>query len=348
MLYSKIYLYFFLFISTCSVAQGSFLFQNESVLPGTKQYFEIPIKTDKDSTFIPVTIFHGLKSGPVLGITAGIHGYEYPPILAGQHLNQEIDPQKLKGTIILVQIANVPAFLGRSPFLNPLDDKNLNRSFPGISNGSITERIAYIITNDVIARSDFFVDMHGGDAPEDLQPYNAWYQSDSFPQASQKGREMALAMGFDYAVIFEIAEDRLQKPSLYCSQEAFHREIPSVDIECGRLGVAGKAETTRITKGMFALFNHLKMIVSSETNISKKPIIIDKRSSIKSKSTGLFYSGKKAGDYVMEGEALGFITDFFGNKLEDIKASDSGVILYMTGTPPINTGETLISIGITD
>ncbi len=347
MLNTRLFFYVFIFFAANGIAQNSFVFQNKSIKPGTKENFKIPVVSDKDSTYIPVTIFNGLKSGPVLGITAGVHGYEYPPILAAQQLNQKIDPTKLSGTIILVQIANVPAFLGRIPFLNPLDNKNLNRSFPGDANGSITERIADIITKEVIARSDFFVDIHAGDAPEDLRSYNAWYQSKALPEVSRKGKEMALAMGFDYTIIFNIKKERLQTPSLYCSQEAFHRKIPSVDIECGKLGIPDEIEINRIVNAMFSLLVHLNMINANNQSVLTKPIIIAKRFTIKSASTGLFYSDKKAGDFIKKGELVGYITDFFGNTLENIKASQNGMILYMIGTPPINKGETIMNVGMT-
>ena len=346
MLNTRLFFYAIVFFAASGIAQKSFVFQNKSIKPGTKKHFEIPVVSDNDSTFIPVTVFHGSKPGSVLGITAGVHGYEYPPILAAQQLNQKIDPTKLSGTIILVQIANVPAFLGRSPFLNPLDNKNLNRSFPGDAAGSITERIADVLTKEVIERSAFFVDMHAGDAPEDLRSYNAWYQSETLPEVSRKGKEMALAMGFDYSIIFNIPRERLQKPSLYCSQEAFHRKIPSVDIECGKLGIPDKIETNRIVNGIFSLLVHLNMMNSIKESVSVKPIIIAKRFTIKSKSTGLFYTEKKAGDFIKKGEVIGYITDFFGNTLENIKASQNGMILYMIGTPPINKGETIMNVGI--
>ncbi|GAA4272445.1 M14 family metallopeptidase [Aquimarina gracilis] len=319
MLEKRIFLYIFTLTSTYTLAQKSFTFQNQFIEPGTKSQFEIPVISKTDSTFIPVTIFRGTKPGPVLGITAGIHGYEYPPILAAQQLNQKIDPKQLSGTIILVQIANVPAFLSRSPFINPLDGKNLNRSFPGNSKGSITQRMAYIITSEVIAKSDYFVDMHAGDAPEDLRSYNAWYQSKALPEVSKKGREMALAMEFDYSIIFNIPEERLKKPSLYCSQEAFHRKIPSVDIECGRLGVPGKTETDRIVKGMFLLLAHLKMIDLNKQSVLTKPTIIAQRFTIKSKSTGLFYTEKKRVTLLKRGSLLAILPIFLAIHYKRLK-----------------------------
>ncbi|KAA2218683.1 succinylglutamate desuccinylase/aspartoacylase family protein [Maribacter flavus] len=327
--------------------QEGFLFQKTKIAPGTKKHFRIPVTDGRDSTFIPVTVIHGLKSGPVLGVTAGVHGYEYPPILAAQQINKNLDPSTLKGTVILVQAANVPGFFGRSPNLNPLDDKNLNRVFPGSPTGSITERMAYTITEEVISKSDFFVDVHGGDSPEDLMPYNAWYDSPAFPETSNMGREMAMAMGFDFTVMFNVSEERVLQPSLYCSQEAFHRQIPAVDIECGRLGIPGIDERDRIVSALYSLMAHLKMLPEKKV-IKKKPTIISKRATITSDHDGIFYSDKKAGDRIAKGEKVGYITNFFGEKLEEIIADDSGIVLYIVGTPPINKGETLVSLGILD
>ena len=343
---TSILLFIGIFLYSSAIAQKPFIFQNKSIEPGTKKYFKIPVLNKKDSTFIPVTVFHGSKSGPVLGITAGIHGYEYPPILAAQQLNQKIDPQQLSGTIIMVQVANMPGFLGRTPNLNPLDDKNLNRTFPGNATGSITERMAHTITNEIISKSDYFVDMHAGDAPEDLHSYNAWYHCDALPKVSQEGKEMALSMGFDYMIRFNVSKERLQKPSLYCSQEAFHRKIPAVDIECGRLGIPGKEETDQILKSMFSLFKYLQIMSSKYTSSTNKTSIIEERFTIKSNSTGIFYSYRKAGDIIKKGESVGYITDLFGKTLEEIKAPKDGIILYMIGTPPINKDETIMSAGI--
>ena len=194
----------FCFVVKGLLGQSPFVFEGQSILAGTKKHLTITLVDDNEhEASIPISIFHGANDGPVLGITAGVHGYEYAPILASQQLVHRIDPTTLKGTIILIQVANVPSFLGRSPYVNPNDHKNLNRSFPGSPNGSITERIAHFITDKVIGQSDYFVDMHGGDAPEDLMAYAAYYQHDDRSEISEKGRQMAVHMGFDHIVLFK-------------------------------------------------------------------------------------------------------------------------------------------------
>src|ERR1700722_5699797 len=97
---------------------------------------------DLGFTTIPITVIKGSKPGPVLALTAGIHGYEYPPILALQRLQVK----KLAGTLIIVHVANMPSFLGRTVYFSPLDGKNLNRVFPGKKDGTEAEQIAHAIT----------------------------------------------------------------------------------------------------------------------------------------------------------------------------------------------------------
>ena len=329
-------------------AQQHFKFNNENVRPGSKKHFLIEIIDQEDSTFIPVTIFHGIEAGPVLGITAGVHGYEYSPILAGQELIHRIDPTVLKGTVILVHAANVGSFLGRSPYVSPGDRKNLNRVFPGDPEGTITERIADYISSKVIPRCSFFVDAHSGDAPEDLIPYCGYYHNDAMPQVSAKGKELAMNLGFDYVLIFQTTGKQYMEegqPSLYCSAQAFKMGIPSADIECGRLGLVEPKAVAKIVEGLMNMMSSLGMTDETPDEIGEVYISTE-RSSLKSSHTGFFYPAKSAGDYVVKGMKIGYITDFFSRKLEDIYAETDGVILYMLGTPPVNSGETLASIGI--
>ena len=338
---------FGLFLQISLGGQTAFQFAGQQILPGIKKHLKIPITHREQETFIPITVFHGTTDGPVLGITAGVHGYEYAPILASQELIHRIDPTSLSGTVILVQIANLPSFLGRSPFTNPQDNKNLNRSFPGDPNGTMTERMANFISRQVIARCDYFVDMHSGDAPEDLMPYVAYYQNDEMEEASDLGHQMATHMGFDHVILFKTTgKDYMQpeNPSLYCSAEAFKAGIPSVDVECGRLGIVEPDLVQKITIGVESLLKQLKMLKGSPIK-TPKIAFIENRTFQSSAQTGFFYPLKGSGDYVVAGMKVGYITDVFNQPLEDVYADQDGVILFVLGTPPVNKGETLLVIG---
>ncbi len=95
------------------------------------------------ATEIPITTVHGGRPGPVLALVAGNHGYEYPPILALQRVRSQIAADQMAGTVIMVHVANMPSFLGRTVYFSPVDGKNLNRAYPGrptalFANGSPT------------------------------------------------------------------------------------------------------------------------------------------------------------------------------------------------------------------
>ena len=185
MVFRVLFLFLFSTIALQNLASAAvkpFVFHNQSIKAGTKRSMLLPVVAGTDSTVIPVTVFHGAKDGPVLGIIAGVHGYEYPPIVAAQQFAQTLDPTQLSGTVILVHLANVPSFLGRRIQYNPLDGKNLNRVFPGKADGTITECMAWLLGNDIIGRCNYVIDVHAGDAQDDLRPYAGYYNYFDTPE----------------------------------------------------------------------------------------------------------------------------------------------------------------------
>ncbi len=116
-------------------------------------YINVPAGTDGPEIRIPITVVNGNKKGPALALTAGIQGYEYPPVLALQRLKDQLDPTKISGAVILVHVVNIPSFLKRTIYYNPFDWKNQNRVFLGIIDGTMTERIAFQITDQVLKQA---------------------------------------------------------------------------------------------------------------------------------------------------------------------------------------------------
>jgi predicted deacylase len=323
------------------VAQHApFIFQGNYVKAGEK--FSINIKVlspTGDSTFIPVTVIHGKKPGPVLGLLAGIHGYEYPPIIALQKLPALLDPAIINGTVIIVHIANVSAFLGRSVYYNPADHKNLNRVFPGNKNGTITECIAWTISHELFPRFNYLIDAHAGDASEDLHPYVAYV---AYGQQTAAAKKMAEAMGFDWIIRSErnIVDS---VPTQYATSEAIAQGIPALGVECCRLGVVATGEVEKINIGLINVMRTLHLL-PGEPNASNISIEITRRVTINSEHTGIFYSDCKSGQLIRKGMKIGTITDLFGKQLQDIISPVDGFIIYMIATPPINKGELLFNL----
>src|SRR4029077_4431447 len=102
---------------------------------GASGMLDIAPRGGDGGTTIPFTILHGVSPGPVLALVAGVHGMEYAPVLSLQRLRASIDPASLCGTIVMVHVANMPSFLGRTIYYSPVDGQNLNRVFPGKVDG---------------------------------------------------------------------------------------------------------------------------------------------------------------------------------------------------------------------
>jgi len=293
-------------------------------------------------TKIPVTLINGKKPGKILAMVAGIHGYEYPPILALQRLRSMISTDNLEGALIMVHVANLPSFQRRTIYYNPHDWKNLNRVFPGDPKGTLAERIAFVLTEEVVKKCDYLIDMHCGDGNEALIPYTYWMVTGN-KTLDQQSKELALAFGIDKIIIDKTRTKDLSE-SKYLGNTAVLLSKPAITIESGYLGRTDEEAVVRVINGALSVMRHLDMLDGDPEKV-ENPVWIDKYQVIYSEKTGLFFPLKEMGQAVKKGEAVGYITDYFGNKTAQLKAPFQGIVLYIINTPPANKGEPLFEIG---
>jgi len=304
----------------------------------------VPVPAGVDEgTILPVTLAHGSRPGPVLALIAGNHGYEYAPIRALQRLRAQLDPRQMAGTLILVHVANVPSFLARTIYYGPVDGKNLNRMYPGRADGTVSERIARTITVEVIERSDYVLDLHCGDGNESLRPYTYWDAGAADPRVVEASRQLALAFGLDHIVI-DRERPRDASQSVYCSTTATTRGKPAITTESGALGMTDHESIARIEWGATNVMRHLGMLAGPAT-LLERPIYLDRTEVLRSSATGMFEPLVERGHTVTTGTVLGHVTDFFGNRLLELRAPFDGEVLYVVATPPVREGEPLAMIG---
>lgn len=317
---------------TPTVAVGEMRVERGKKVSG---YLQVPPGVD-EGTRIPVTVVNGVRPGPVLALVAGVHGFEYPPITALQRVRAGLQPSALAGVVILVHVANMPSFLGRTIYYSPVDGKNLNRVYPGRPDGTVSERIAHVITTEVVDRCDYLVDMHCGDGNEDLRPYAYWMQSGD-PELDARSRELVEAFGLDHIVI---DRDRPRDPgdSRYTSNTALTRGKPGITTETGGLGGNQEAYVQMAVRGAWNVMRHLGM-VAGEAEEHGKIVWLDGYEVIRSPATGFFQPAVQQGFYVAEDGLLGTLYDFFGEEIQEIRAPFAGVVNYIVATPPMNEGE---------
>jgi len=304
-------------------------------------FIPVPEK-DGVSTSIPITIIRGTEPGKVLALVAGVHGAEYPPILALYRLRERIDPYRLSGTLILVHIANLPSFQKRTVYFNPFDFKNLNRVFPGDPKGTLSQRMAHVLSQEVIEKCDALIDMHCGDANEALIPYTYWMISGR-KEMDDRTREMALAFGLRHIIIDEGRTKDVQD-SKYLGNTAILRGKPAITTEAGYLGRSDEDDILKNMNGVLSIMSLFKMFEGAPARVAD-PVWIDKYEVVNSRYDGLFYPSVQMGAAVKEGEIVGVLFDYLGAWKENLLAPFAGIILYIIGTPPANAGEPLFEVG---
>ncbi len=283
----------------------------------------------------PLFAINGKDDGPTLVVTAGVHGAEYAGIAAALHLGQTLTPAGLHGKVIVVPIVNVSAFRARSIYVCPLDGKNLNRVFPGRPDGTASEQLAYWLFESVIRQANYFVDLHGGDLIEDLQPYANYYVSGN-QVADDRSREMAMRYGIP------IAKPAGSKGSAYIC--AANIGIPSILVESGGQGLWPPEAVARHTNGLARIMGYLHMIEGPEP--AEMPVrLFSASAGARSEQDGFYYPKIKPGDKVRKGQDLGTITDFEGRILQSVTAPIDGEVMYVVSSLAINKGDPLVSIG---
>ena len=327
-------------------AQAPLVVANITAAPGSiaNGAIEIGARGGDTGASIPFTIVRGRTAGPVLALFAGTHGAEYVPIVALQRLRATIDPATLRGTVIMVHVANMPSFLGRTVYYSPADNKNLNRVFPGKADGTLSERIAEAITREVIARATHVIDLHCGDGNESLRPYSYWITTGD-PKVAEAGRSLALAFGLDHIVV-DGSRPTDPAASVYLSNTAITRGKPALTTETGGMGVVDDESIALVERGVAGVLKHLGMRDAGPAPVAS-PTWIKQSEVLRAGVTGLFYPAVTKAQSVTKGAIIGRITDFHGTKMEDVLAPFDGMVLYVIGTPPISKGEPVAMIGIT-
>ena len=328
-----------------SLAQNSITVGEVTAKPGEKisGYIFVPAGKDSDVVKIPITVVNGVKDGPTLALVAGVHGSEYPPILAMTKLAQQLNPAEISGKVIIVHVANVPSFLKRTIYYNPYDWKNFNRVFPGKIDGTNTERMAYQVTKEVIDQCDFLIDNHCGDGNEDLMQYLYWTEIGN-PTVDKQSKQLAINFNLK-VIVHETDRTKDVANSMYLSNTALLRGKPAISIEAGKLGGTALEDVNAIIKGSYNVMKHLKMM-AGEPKLDFESVWVQEYKIITSEhEVGLYYPIVSRGDHVQKGELVGYLTDYFGNTIQEVKSPFDGIVLYIIATPPMSFGEPMVMIG---
>jgi len=322
----------------------SFSVGTATAAPGQKArgYLEVPAGVDA-ATQIPVIVINGEKHGPVLALVSGAHGTEYTSIIAIEKLIDQLDPSQITGTVILVPLINIQSFEQKVPHVNPVDNKSMNRFYPGKADGTQTERASFLITKQIVDRCDYLIDYHGGDLDESLRPYAYWAPTGKETQ-DRISKEMVLAFGLDHIIIWRDRPTDLAA-TRYLDNTATARGKPSIVVEAGYAGIVEADDVALLVDGTLSTMRALKMLSGNPRPI-ENPVWLDKVVDVLSDGPGIWYPLVKRGTYVQEGMKIGVVTDYFGKLVLEARAPVSGVLLHINAVPSLKKGDNIADIGV--
>jgi hypothetical protein len=306
----------------------------EQVKAGEVKVVQIPLPGLHSETpiYMPVHVIHGHREGPVLFLSAAIHGDEINGVEIIRRILSLSHLKRLKGTILAVPVVNVYGFNAHIRYLP--DRRDLNRCFPGQEEGSMAGRVAHIFMSEVVARADVGIDLH-----------TAAIHRDNFPQIRadlQHEHLNTLARSFSAPVLLHSAtpEGTLRKAAADIS-------VPVMVYEAGEALRFDEVSIRVAVRGILNVMRELGMMAKGKARKVKPPVLLRSSSWIRASQSGILRAQAKLGDMIHKGDVLGLISDPAGKTDIAIEANSDGIIIGRTNIPLVYEGEALFHIGRT-
>ena len=312
--------------------RSGFEIGSELVQPGNRRTVDMPVSSLSDHT--PVTmsahVIHGKIDGPIVFVSAGVHGDEVIGIEIVRRLLKSAAMRGMRGTLIVVPIVNSFGFINKSRYLP--DRRDLNRSFPGSEGGSLAARLANLFLTEIVSRADMGIDLH-----------SAAVHRINYPQVrvspdDPKMRGLADAFGAPIIMQSPIREGSLR-------QAAQKQGTPVLLYEAGE-GLRFDEVSVRVGQvGILRVLKSLGMIAGRGVALPKaQPQFCSSSKWLRAPMGGLFRSLKADGEAVHEGDILGLVSDPFGENEHEILAPFNGIIVGRAVLPVVNEGDAVFHL----
>ncbi len=315
--------------------RGPFEIGGNSVPAGARITLDLPVSVLSDHTPVSMSVHvvHGRRPGPVLFVSAAVHGDEVIGVEIARRLLRSPQLGRLAGTLLVVPIVNAFGFMTHSRYMP--DRRDLNRSFPGSQGGSLAGRLAHLLMTEIVERSDFGIDLH-----------SAAIHRTNLPQirvspASDKTIKYAEAFGAPVVMISKLRDGSLRKAAQERGVDVLLFEGGEglrFDELSARVGVAG------ILRVMHAMGMVAKRGIAA---VREEPVRTRSSFWVRAPAGGLLRTFKAVGEYVDGGDLLGRISDPFGEIRTDVLGERAGIIVGRTNLPVVHEGDALFHIAET-
>ena len=305
------------------------------IAPGYRTQVDLPIADL--SIHVPITmpvhVINGATDGPVLFVSAAIHGDEINGVEIIRRVMKLAALRRLRGALIAVPIVNVPGFLNLSRYLP--DRRDLNRSFPGSPRGSLAARLANMFRDHVLSVSTHGIDLHTGALYRENYPQIRVDLDDPAAERMARafGAPLVLNAGFRRGSLRGAANDLNIPVIVYEAGEALRFDETAI-----RAGV----------RGVVRVMQSLDMLPARKRDGGSSASVILRSSSwVRAPSSGVVRAKHPIGTQIKTGDVLAVVSDPLGEADTDIKSPVDGVILGRTNLPLAHEGDALFHVGLT-
>ena len=305
-----------------------------SIAPGGRRTVELPVSVLSDHT--PVTmsvhVIHGRRDGPVVFVSAGVHGDEIIGVEIVRRLLGMPNLDRLRGTLIAVPIVNAAGFMHNSRYLP--DRRDLNRCFPGTGSGSLASRLARIFMTEIVARCDLGIDLH-----------SAAVHRTNYPQVrvapdDPESLRLARVFGAPVVLLSHMREGSLRGAA----------KQAGVDVLLYEAGEAMRFDEMAVRAGVTGILRVLKdrrmLPAKGITKPRREPLLSHSSRWLRAPQGGLLRSFTSEGDVVEEGDTLAVVADPFGELEVPVVSDRAGLIVGRALFPAVNEGDALFHIAL--
>ncbi len=323
-------------MSMKDIAVGSAETRGPGIATGKLKLADYP---DGSPMETPVVIVTGAKPGKTLWLHGCVHGNEYCGTFIIHEMLRSLDPAGLSGRVIALPALNITAF-NKNQRLSPFEGYgggDMNRCFPGVKGGPLTQQFAYAVYSELKKHAELFVDFHTAMTPDVNWALYAAYEGET----GKVSRVLAKAWGY---------RDTLATPTDMLVGSAFmtaaSEGIPSMIVEAGGKGPAFTRE--KVEDGAERLRNVMRAAGLLEGDVTDYgPIAdFDRFDWVSAPRGGLFQPMVKCGDAIEVGTKLGRFFTIYGDDDGFAESPNKGIVLAIHPGPIMTNGETLVHIGL--
>ena len=303
-----------------------------TVRPGQRQLLDLPVAdlyTHAQMT-MPVHVICGRYAGPTVFLTGAVHGDELNGVEIIRRLLALKALNRLRGNLLAVPVVNVHGFVHRSRYLP--DRRDLNRSFPGQRRGSVTSRLASLVSEQILDRADYGIDLHTG----------AVHRT-NLPQIrcdADNPLVLRLAQAFGVPVV---VHSRLRDGSM--REYAAEKNVPVLLYEAGEALRFDEISIRAGLRGIRRVLAELGMLRRPPSKAQPvAPVVSRQTSWVRAPISGMVRLRVRSGEAVRKGQRLASISDPFGEVHEDVACPAGGIVIGHSTLPLAHEGDALIHI----